>query len=196
MQLFLKGARCFLAKCPIQKGANPPGMHGARRAKLSDYGEQLREKQKLRFVYGLQEEQFRVFFERALKRRGVTGERLLQVLELRLDTVVRRLGWAPSQRAARQVVVHGHVRVNGRRATIPSMILKPGDVITVADRPKSRELVKNALEMTAQFSKGVEAYPWLSLDKEQLRGEVLHVPSRDEIQPVVNEQKVVELYSK
>lgn len=196
MQLFLKGSRCFMAKCPVQKGSNPPGQHGARRRKLSDYGTQLREKQRLRAMYGMPERQFRVFFDKALKRRGITGERLLQLLEMRLDTVVRRLGFATSQQGARQFVTHGHVRVNGRSATIPSMQLKAGDKIEVADRPASRELAKANLERTAELMRGGGVSPWLTLDKDSFRGEVLHVPTRDEIAPIVNEQQVVELYSK
>ena len=132
MKLFLKGDRCYMAKCPIETGRPAPGMHGQRRSKTSDYGVQLREKQKLRRMYGMQEGQFRLFFERALKSRGVTGEKLLQSLELRLDNVVYRLGFAPSRRAARQFVLHGHVAVNSRKATIPSMILKAGDVCKCA----------------------------------------------------------------
>jgi len=196
MQLFLKGARCFMAKCPVQKGTNPPGMHGARRRKLSDYGTQLREKQRLRSMYGMQEEQFRVFFQKARKKRGETGVALLQRLELRLDTVVRRLGFATSQRAARQFVTHGHVTVNGRVVNIPSMQLRPGDVVQVRDRPSSRDLAKFQLERADEMSRGAPVSPWLKLDREGLRGEVLAVPSREEIAPVVNEQQVVELYSK
>ena len=124
MKLFLKGDRCYMAKCPIEQQAPPPGMHGQRRSKTSDYGTQLREKQRLRRMYGLREEQFRFMFDRAIRARGVTGEKLLQMLELRLDNLVYRLGFAPSRRAARQFVTHGHVQVNKRKVSIPSMILK------------------------------------------------------------------------
>ncbi len=192
MQLFLKGDRCFMAKCPVQTGRPPPGMHGQRRRKLSDYGQQLREKQRLRRMYGMQEGAFRNFFERALRRRGVTGEALLQMLEMRLDTVVHRLGFAPSRRAARQFVLHGHVRVNGHKADIPSMILKAGSVVEVRPKEDSREYAKPFIEN--QLARGIA--PWLSLNKDEFRGEVLHVPTRDEIAPIVNEQRVVELYSK
>jgi len=133
MKLFLKGERCFMAKCPIETGRPQPGGAGRRRKKTSDYGNQLREKQRLRRMFGLREGQFHNFFERAAKKRGITGETLLQMLELRVDNLVYRLGFAPSRRAARQFVRHGHVRVNGERANIPSMILKPGDSITVKD---------------------------------------------------------------
>ena len=147
MKLFLKGDRCYMAKCPIETGRPAPGMHGQRRSKTSDYGVQLREKQKLRRMYGMQEGQFRLFFERALRSRGVTGEKLLQSLELRLDNVVYRLGFAPSRRAARQFVLHGHVAVNSRKATIPSMILKAGDVMQVRDRKQGREYASKFMEV-------------------------------------------------
>lgn len=192
MQLFLKGDRCFMAKCPIQQGQNPPGQHGARRRKVSDYGAQLREKQRLRSMYGMQEQQFRGFFAKALRKRGITGVALLQMLEMRLDTVVRRLGFMPSQRAARQFVMHGHIRVNGHRATVPSLILRAGDVVQVQEKQGSRDEAKAFLD--AAVSRGIS--PWLTLNKDEFRGEVLHIPSRDEIAPIVNEQQVVELYSK
>ncbi len=192
MKLFLKGDRCFMAKCPIEREALPPGVHGARRSKLSDYGTQLREKQKLRRMYGMQEEQFRVLFARAVRERGVTGEHLLQMLELRLDNLVYRLGFAPSRRAARQFVTHGHVQVNGKKATIPSMILKEGATVSVRDRENSKAYSSRFMD-TAE-SRGIVA--WLSLDKAQHQGKVLRIPSREEMAPVVDEQLVVELYSK
>ena len=192
MQLFLKGDRCFMAKCPIQQGHPPPGMHGQRRRKVSGYGEQLREKQRMKRMYGMQEGQFRIFFEKALRKRGVTGEVLLQMLELRLDSLVQRLGFAPSRGAARQFIRHGHVLVNGHRATIPSMVLRAGDAVQVRDRGNSREAARPWMD--AAESRGLA--PWLALDKGAFRGEILHAPTRDEIQPIVNEQRVVELYSK
>ncbi len=193
MKLCLKGDRCRMAKCPVETGRPPPGMHGARPSrKTTDYGVQLREKQRLRRFYGLQEVQFRRFFEIALRRRGVTGEMLLQLLEMRLDNLVYRLGFAPSRRAARQIVLHRHVTVNGRRADIPSMVLKAGDKVAVKDRQKSKDYARQALEA----AQSRELSPWLALDKEVLRGEVIRIPSRDEIAPFVNEQLVVELYSK
>lgn len=191
-KLFLKGDRCFMAKCPIEQGAPIPGQHGQRRAKLSDYGTQLREKQKLRRMYGLQEAQFRNLFERALKARGITGEKLLQMLELRLDNLVYRLGFAPSRKAARQFVTHGHIEVNGRKVDIPSAICKEGDVVRVRDRAQSRQYAGQWMD-TAE-SRGI--VPWLILNKSDFSGTVAKVPTRDEIAPTVNEQLVVELYSK
>jgi small subunit ribosomal protein S4 len=192
MKLFLKGDRCRMAKCPVETGRPAPGMHGARPSKkTTEYGLQLREKQRLRRFYGLQEGQFRLFFQRALRKRGVTGEMLLQLLEMRMDNVVYRLGFAPSRRAARQLVLHGHFKVNGRRADVPSMELKVGDRIETKSRKQSQDAVKRAIEAATH-----ELSPWLYVDKDALRGEVLRIPSREEIAPFVNEQLVVELYSK
>ena len=193
MKLFLKGTRCNMAKCPIETGRPPPGMHGMRRSrKISDYGIQLREKQRLRQQYGLQEGQFRLTFERVARKRGVTGEALLQMLESRLDNVVYRLGFASSRRAARQFVTHNHISVNGHKANIASLILKPGSVIRVKDVPRSRARAGTCLEA----AEGKEMAPWLSLDAKNFTGEFVRVPTRDEIAPVVNEQLIVELYSK
>lgn len=192
-KLFLKGTRCFMAKCPIETGRPAPGMHGMRRSrKPSDYGTQLREKQRLRRQYGMQEGQFRLFFDRAARKRGVTGEVLLQMLEMRLDNLVYRLGFAPSRRAARQFVRHNHVTVDGRKANVPSMVLKAGSVVKVKDRQRSRDAAMTNLE-TAQTR---ETPSWLALDAKNLAGEVMRVPTREEIAPIVNEQLVVELYSK
>jgi small subunit ribosomal protein S4 len=192
MKLFLKGNRCYTAKCAIELGRSVPGMHGVASRKMSDYGLQLREKQRLRRYYGLQEGQFRLFFERALRRRGVTGERLLQDLEMRLDNLVYRLGFATSRRMARQFVTHGHVLVNSRRASVPSMVLKQGARVEV----KSRKISRDAAKLAMEASEGRPLSPWLSLDKEGMKGEILHIPTRDEISPFVKEQLVVELYSK
>lgn len=192
MKLFLKGDRCYMAKCAIEVGRPAPGMHGQRRSKTSDYGAQLREKQRLRRMYGLQEAQFRIFFDRAAQKKGKTGELLLQLLEMRLDNLAYRLGFAASRKSARQWVNHGHVLVNGKRCGIPSRILKVGDVVQVKDDAASREYVKP--HMDAAEGRGLA--PWLLLDKAQARGEVLHIPSREEIQPLVDEQLIVELYSK
>jgi len=192
MKLFLKGDRCYMAKCPIETGRPAPGVHGQRRTKLSDYGQQLREKQKLRRMYGLQEEQFRNVFQRALHTRGITGEKLLQLLELRLDNLVYRFGFAPSRRAARQLVRHGHVRVNNRAANIPSITCKEGDTVEVVDKEGSRQYAARWME-TAE-GRGIVG--WLRLDKTACKGEILHVPSREELAPTVNEQLIVELYSK
>lgn len=191
-KLFLKGDRCYMAKCPIEQNAPSPGMHGQRRAKLSDYGVQLREKQKLRRMYGLQEEQFRNMFERALQVRGITGEKLLQMLEMRLDNIVYRLGFAPSRKAARQFVTHGHIEVNGRKLDIPSAILKPGDVVRVRDRAQSRQYA--ATWMDTAESRGI--VPWLKLNKQNFEGVIERIPERSEMNLDVKEQLVVELYSK
>ncbi len=193
MKLCLKGARCYMAKCPIETGRPAPGMHGQKRArKLSDYGVQLREKQRLRRQYGMQEGQFRIFFQRAIRKRGVTGEMLLQSLELRLDNLVYRLGFATSRRTARQLVLHGHVRVNGSKAAIPSMVLDAGDVVQVKDNPKSRQAAARGLEQSQ--ARGIPS--WLVLDEKGYAGKIVRIPSREEIAPIVDEQLVVELYSK
>jgi len=192
MKLFLKGDRCYMAKCAIEHGKAAPGQHGARRSKLSDYGTQLREKQRLRKMFGMQEAQFRVFFERAQRARGVTGEKLLQSLELRLDNLVYRLGFAPSRRAARQMVNHGHIAVNGHKTSIASRVLKSGDKVQVRDQEQARAYA-------GKFMDNAEArglVKWLALDKGNFEGAVLHVPSREEIAPEVSEQLIVELYSK
>jgi len=193
MKLFLKGARCSMAKCPVETGRPAPGMHGQKRSKkVSDYGRQLREKQRLRSQFGMRENQFRIFFKRALRGKHVTGEVLLQLLEARLDNIVYKLGFAMSRAAARQFVTHSHVSVNGRRAAVPSIVLKAGSIIEVRNRPKSRELAKKSLEACASR----EMPSWLRLDANAFTGELVRIPTRDEIAPVVNEQLIVELYSK
>ena len=192
-KLFLKGARCYMSKCAVDQGHPAPGVHGMRRSrKISEYGHQLREKQKLRRQFGMQEGQFRRFYERALGARGITGENLLQMLELRLDNVIYRMGFAVSRQAARQFVLHKHVTVNGHTANVPSIILKAGDVVVVRDRPRSRDQATRALESAT----GRQMPGWLSVDAKTFRGEVLAVPTRDEIAPVVEEQAIVELYSR
>lgn len=193
MKLFLKGSRCNMAKCPIETGRPAPGVHGQKRSrKLSDYGKQLREKQRLRSQFGMREGQFKLFFKRALRGRSVTGEVLLQLLETRLDNLVYRLGFAASRNAARQFVTHNHVSVNGRKAAIPSITVKAGSIIEIRNRPKSREQAKKCLEAVA----GKEMPSWLRLDAGNFLGELIRIPTRDEIAPVVNEQLIVELYSK
>jgi len=192
MKLFLKGARCYMSKCAIEAGRPAPGTRSRFRGRrLSDYGVQLREKQRLRRQYGMQEKQFRLFFDRVARQRGVTGELLLQMLEARLDNVVYRLGFAPSRRAARQLVTHKQVLVNGRKAWVPSMILSPGFTVSIQNRPKSREQVAKNLEAATR-----ELAPWLTVDAKKFSGEFVRVPSREEIAPVVDEQMIVELYSK
>jgi len=182
-----------MAKCPIEREKPAPGMHGQRRArKQSDYAVQLREKQKLKRQFGMQEAQFRAFFHRALQKRGVTGEQLLQMLESRLDNLVYRLGFATSRRAARQMVLHNHVHLNGKRAGVPSIVVKPGSVIQVKSRTKSQELAKRNMEAVAE----PKIPAWLSRDDQNMTGQYLRMPTRDEIAPIVNEQLVVELYSK
>ena len=188
------GVSIFGPSKALERRNYPPGIHGPKgaRRKQSEYSVALAEKQKLRYQYGILERQFRRYFEIALKTRGVTGEILLQLLETRLDNIVYRLGFATSRRAARQLVLHRHVKVNGRRANVPSMLLKPGDRIEARAGKQSEELIRRALETTQSR----ELAAWLALDKEALRGEVLRVPTREEIGPFVNEQLVVELYSK
>jgi small subunit ribosomal protein S4 len=170
-----------------------PGVHGPKsRRKHTDYGLGLIEKQKLRYYYGLLERQFRNVYERALKRRGVTGEQMLQILETRLDNVVYHLGFANTRAAARQMVAHGHIRVNGRKVNIPSFALKVNGVIQVKDSNVSRQLASKNLEIATS-----RAVPdWLSLSKDELKGVVMRIPTRDEIQPIANEQTVVEFYSR
>jgi small subunit ribosomal protein S4 len=192
-KLFLKGARCYMAKCPIEQGQSAPGQHGARRGrKMSDYGQQLRQKQCLRRQFGMQELQFRRFFREALRRKGVTGEILLQLLETRLDNMVYRLGFSASRRAARQFVLHGHIMVNGKVCTIPSMILKVGDTIEVRDRPRSRDLATRCLEAATTQ----QTPTWVELDRKNFKAELQSIPTREQIAPVVDEQAIVELYSR
>lgn len=170
-----------------------PGMHGPKsRRKTTDYGLGLIEKQKLRYYYGLMERQFRGVYEKALKRRGVTGEQMLQILETRLDNVVYHLGLATTRAAARQMVAHGHIRVNGRKVNVPSYALRVNDAVDVKDATVSRQLATKNLEMSTS-----RAVPdWLSLNKEAFKGVLMRVPTRDEINPIANEQAVVEFYSR
>jgi small subunit ribosomal protein S4 len=188
------GIALFGPSKALERKNYPPGMHGPKgsRRKQSDYAIALAEKQKLRHMYGLMERQFRRYFETALRKRGVTGETLLQMLETRLDNVVYRLGFANSRSAARQLVSHGHVTVNTRKVNVSSYNLKPGDTIIIKDKPGSRRLVVRNLELTQ-----IQPVPdWLVADKDQFQGKMVRVPSREEIAPVVNEQLVVELYSR
>ncbi len=193
MKLFLKGAKCFSDKCPIEKRNFAPGQHGKdRKAKIVGYGLQLREKQKAKRIYFTQEGQFRNYFEKAARTRGVTGEMLLQQLERRLDNVVYRLGFGVSRRQARQLVRHGHVAVNGRKVNIPSFQVSVGDEIVIRER--SRQL--QVLELAKEFSSHQNTPTWLEIDRENSKGRVLALPKREDIQLPVNEQLIVELYSK
>jgi small subunit ribosomal protein S4 len=186
------GVPLFGPSKALERKNYPPGQHGEARRKHSDYSVALGEKQKLRIMYGLLERQFRRYFEIALRRRGVTGVTLLQLLETRLDNVVFRLGFANSRRAARQMVNHGHIRVNGRKVSIPSFNVKPGEVLTIRDSSVTRLMATRGLEATQ-----IAVVPdWLVVDKENFKGEVKRIPSREEIAPIVNEQLVVELYSR
>ncbi len=170
-----------------------PGVHGPKsRRKTTEYGEGLIEKQKLRYYYGLMERQFRGVYEKALRRRGVTGEQMLQILETRLDNIVFHLGFGNTRAAARQMVSHGHVTVNGRKASIPSYAVKVNDVVSIKNNTVSRQLATKGLEVSVSRS----VPDWISLNKEELKGTVMRIPTRDEIQPIANEQAVVEFYSR
>jgi small subunit ribosomal protein S4 len=193
MKLFLKGPKCFTDKCPVEKRNFAPGQHGKdRKAKVVGYGLQLREKQKAKRIYFTQEGQFRNYFEKAARSKGVTGEILLQQLERRLDTVVYRIGLGVSRRQARQLVRHGHVSVNGRKVNIPSFQTSVGDEITI--REASRKLP--ILEQAKEFAAHGTSPTWLEIDRDNYRGKVLALPKREDIQLPVNEQLIVELYSK
>lgn len=192
MKLFLKGTRCQTAKCGVEVRNFAPGQHGQNRVKLSAYGEQLREKQKLRRMYGVLERQFRVYFKRAQSFKGVTGEKLLEILETRLDSVVYNLGLASARQQARQLIMHGHVKVNKVKVNIPSFNVKAGDIIEVRDSEATKKRVRVNLETSASR----EIPGWLKLNKEELRGEVVSMPKRGEIQVPIREQLIVELYSK
>ncbi len=192
-KLFLKGAKCFMEKCPVEKRNFAPGQHGKdRKAKIVGYGLQLREKQKAKRMYFAQESQFRNYFEKAARAKGVTGELLLQQLERRLDSVVYRLGFAVARRQARQLVRHGHIAVNGRKVNIPSFQVNVGEEIAV--REGSRKLV--VLEAAKDFASHQTAPNWLEIDRDNYKGRVLSLPRREDINLPVNEQLIVELYSK
>jgi small subunit ribosomal protein S4 len=193
MKLFLKGQRCFTDKCAFERRGYAPGEHGKnRRIKETNYGTQLREKQKARRIYGILERQFRGYFAKASVTKGVTGEVLLQMLERRLDNVVFRLGFAASRSAARQLVRHGHLTVNGRKVDIPSVQVRAGDEVSV--REKSRKLAAIAASLEARKGQGVPE--WLELNSDTLAGRVLNIPTRQSIPVPINEQLIVELYSK
>jgi small subunit ribosomal protein S4 len=194
-KLMLKGERCKSDKCPINKKRASPGKDPrVRQGKRSDYGVQLREKQKLRRIYGMQEKQFSLFFERALRMPGITGENLFALLERRLDNVVYRLRFAVSRSQARQIVLHGHVKVNGKRVNVPSFLVRPEDVIEIEDKSKSLIVIKEALR---EYGKS-GLMPWLNLDPDTMKGKFLTIPRRSDITDLadIKEQMIVEYYSK
>jgi small subunit ribosomal protein S4 len=193
IKLFLKGTKCFSDKCPIEKRNFAPGQHGKdRKAKIVGYGLQLREKQKAKRMYFTQESQFRNYFEKAARTKGVTGEILLQQLERRLDNVVFRLGFAISRRQARQLVRHGHIAVNGRKVNIPSFEVAVGQEITIREGSKKLPI----LDAAKDFASHQNAPNWLDIDRDNYKGRVMALPKREDIQLPVNEQLIVELYSK
>ena len=189
-KLFLKGERCYSSKCALERRNYAPGQHGQARKKMSDYGIQFREKQKAKRFYGMQETQFRNLYEKAAKKAGKTGENLLILLETRLDNVVFRLGFASSRKEARQLVTHGHFTVNGKKADIPSMELKAGDVIRVKEKSQSSPKFKEVKEMS------ITVPSWMSVDVEKLEGKIVNLPTRADIDTPVAEHLIVELYSK
>jgi small subunit ribosomal protein S4 len=193
MKLYLKGEKCYTEKCPVQKRPQPPGMHGVSRRKLSEFGVRLREKQKLRRIYGIQETQFKTYFQRAARAKGVTGTRLLQLLETRLDNVIYRLGLAASRKEARQIVTHGHVAVNGRRVNVPSYQVRPGQRVSGSDAAHPHPRVKELAEASAA---GRRAPSWIEFDPTRIEARVLALPAREEIDVPVQEQLVVEYYSR
>ncbi len=192
LKLFLKGERCYTDKCAIERRNYPPGEHGQGRPKFSEYALQLREKQKVKRMYGVLEGQFRRYFEMAERARGITGEILLQLLERRLDNMVYRGGFATSRAEGRQLVRHGHFQINGRKVSIPSALLKPGDVITVRARSRNMTCVQEALAQAEHRG----APDWLEVDREGFSARVKALPSRAELTMPINEKLIIELYSK
>lgn len=191
-KLYLKGERCYSDKCALSKRAYAPGQHGQGRKKVTEYGIQLREKQKTKRIYGLLEKQFRAYFDKAARQKGIAGENLLQILERRLDNVVYRLGFAGSRNEARQIVRHSHIAVNGRRVNIPSFLVKPGDVVEIREDRRKQPRIKEIMEVADQ-----KIIPeWLSRDLEGYRGEILRLPIREEIDTPIEEHMIVELYSR
>jgi small subunit ribosomal protein S4 len=193
MKLFLKGDRCFKEKCAIERRGYPPGQHGNRRGRrILGYGLQLREKQKVKRIYGLLERQFRTYFKEADRRRGITGETLLIMLERRLDNVVYSLGFASSRAQARQLVRHGHVQVGGRKTTVPSVQVRQGQVVAIKEGSRKNEFIRASVET----ARGRGVPDWLELDAESFTGKVLREPTREDIKLPVQEQLIVELYSR
>ncbi len=191
-KLFLKGEKCYTSKCPVESRPFPPGQHGQRRTRLSDYALQLREKQKLRRIYGILEKQFRGYYKEAARRKGDTGANLLQLLEARLDTVVHRMGFAASRSEARQLVRHNGITVNDQKVNIPSYLVNPSDVIAVREKGKEQSRIKAALELAEQRG----FVDWIDVDTKKMSGVFKAVPDRSELPPEINEHLVVELYSK
>ncbi|MBW1759012.1 MAG: 30S ribosomal protein S4 [Deltaproteobacteria bacterium] len=192
MKLFLKGDRCYSDKCAFDRRSYAPGQHGQRRVKFSDYGIQLREKQKVKRIYGLSEKQFHLFFDRADKQAGITGTNLLVSLERRLDNVVYRLGFVNSRTQGRHFVKHNHFLLNGKKVNIPSCLIKVGDVIEVSEKSKKNQFIADSLD--AVIRRGIP--PWLELEKEQQKGTIKVLPVREDIAMPIKEQLIVELYSK
>ncbi|MFZ5651347.1 MAG: 30S ribosomal protein S4 [Bacillota bacterium] len=191
-KLYLKGDRCYSGKCAVDRKSYAPGMHGQGRKKVSEYGIQLREKQKTRRIYGVLEKQFRTYFEKAERQQGITGENLLRLLERRLDNVIYRLGLGASRVEARQLVRHGHFTVNGRKVDIPSYIIRIGDVIEVREKSKESPRLKELMERAADRTPP----PWLEYEPDQARGRIVALPTRDQIDVPVQEHLIVELYSR
>ncbi len=191
-KLFLKGERCYTDKCAMVRHPYPPGEHGQSRSKVSEYGLQLREKQKARRIYGVLERQFHNYFKEADRRKGVTGEILLQILESRLDNVTYRMGLAASRQQARQLIKHGHFAVNGKKVDIPSYLTRPGEVISVREKSRGKDVFKELAE-TGQQQGTVD---WLEVDFEKMSGKIIRKPSREEIDSPVSEQLIVEMYSR
>lgn len=192
LKLYLKGDRCYSDKCAFERRSYPPGQHGQGRSKFSSYGVQLREKQKVKRMYGLVEKQFRNFFAKAERQKGITGTNLLILLERRIDNMVYRLGFANSRNEARQLVQHNHFNVNGRKVSIPSYLVKIGDVIELREKSRKSAKINDSLEGVAR--RGIPS--WLELDKEHYRGRILALPSREDLTMPIKEQLIVELYSK
>jgi small subunit ribosomal protein S4 len=192
-KLFLKGDRCVTDKCAFERRGYAPGEHGReRRVRLTDYGTQLREKQKARRIYGIVEKQFKNYFLSAERKKGITGEALLQMLECRLDNLVFRLGFAPSRQSARQLVKHGHFMVNRKKVNVPSFQVRPGNEVSVKEKSRELKVIKSSVEM----SQGREMPSWLQIDRENLSGKLLEIPSRELIPVPIQEQLIVGLYSK
>jgi small subunit ribosomal protein S4 len=192
IKLFLKGDRCFTDKCAFERRSYAPGQHGQKRGKLSEYGIQLREKQKVRRLYGLSEKQFKLTFQKASRLQGVTGENFLITLERRLDNVVYRLGFAPSRNQARQLVRHNHFKVNGKKTNIPSFVVKPGDVIELIENSRNNQNINDSL--AAVERRGISQ--WLELEKDNFKGVVKNIPVREDIALPIQENLIVEFYSR